>query len=155
MLTWEAITAMDEETLNRALEEVAERTWEPVMMAQKRPGYFCSHDGIGTYSTVPHMHTSASWEDCMTLANGAHITRRFEPMHRGEPEGQWQWIYHVYAPDGIDGAAITVPGSADDHAHRLALCRLALWARRQPSAEESRARSEAELAARRQDEGGA
>jgi hypothetical protein len=92
------------------------------------------------------------WDDCMSLANEAHITRRNEPVIHGEPDSARLWIYHCYAPDWIDGRGIAVPEVADAQEHRIAICKLVLWrATRLPQSPGATPRiTEADMSALRQ-----
>ena len=128
-MNFDDIRQLSEDELNRHLEEVAGRRWtlETFPVTGGRLFRYISADGGETYSTVPHLHVSASWDACMALANEAHITRRNEPIVHGDPDSARIWLYHCWAPDWMDGRCITVPESVDAQEQRIAIARLYLW----------------------------
>ena len=128
----DAIQALTPDALHAAL-AVACQGWQPLTDLRQQARTGCTHvapDG-GLYR-VPAF--TEDWGLTMALANTAHITRRWEPVIERQEDGRlvrhpgaWTWVYHVYAPDGLDGRALHVPADADDTTHRRRLCELALW----------------------------
>lgn len=146
-LPWHTILLLDECRLNLGIEEYCYgRRWQIVLHMETRyPGNERQHvvrdpkgiwigrdedplhvTGSWGIGQCPYQH-AASWDSAMVLANHARITRKNEPIVHGEPEGERVWIYHCWAPNWYDGRAVSIPETAEERAHWLAICRLALW----------------------------
>ena len=119
MLAWEVVQAMDDASVNRALEQLAGRTWERLTTLQGATWVHWSAEGVPTYSTVPHLHSTASWGVCMDLAWAAGISWHTET---DPATGHTTRRVYLSAHSDVFGHAST------PEAMRGLLCRLALYA---------------------------
>ena len=119
-LTWEAICQLDEQALNLAIEQYCTtHVWHEQTIFGTQTRYILDHRDVQgvLVSTVPHLHYTASWDKTMPLA--------------------WRYGIDILAPpwDLADEPAwVRIPTDttpalrcSDEHACRLAVCRLALW----------------------------
>lgn len=73
-MTWDEICALDEEALNVAIEQLEGRRWQHDVLWPAANEYpravwrYTDANGHNTWSTVPHLHTTASWDATMALA---------------------------------------------------------------------------------------
>lgn len=124
-ITWETIAAMDEQTLNLAIEEaIYQRVWH-LMPHHSMPHpwmeWACNGAPQGLQSGGPLQHT-ASWERTMTISRqyGVWSVPCYQPdipYHR-DPAQRLTWNVCCY------DKALQVRTDAEE---RVARCRLALW----------------------------
>jgi hypothetical protein len=117
-MTWDEILALDDHALNLALEtHVYHHQWAalPPCPIDPRQLWMLDQDGLPTYATVPHLHTTTDWEACMGLAFRYEIG--LWPC-RADDGG---WVIQHPATDGYALRARTEAQA------RRAICHLALW----------------------------
>jgi hypothetical protein len=123
-MTWDDVLALDEDALNLAIEALEGRVWQRYSGPFVTGGwwYVCPA-GHPTYSSTPHLHTTASWDHTMEFAFGTGIEMDMLPGDSAGAE------IRLWSQEG----ALRVPRvqAATPHDARLAICRLALWAAQQ------------------------
>ena len=130
--TWDAILALSEDALNLAIDtQIYHNVWEVVpsdpgrgddrlywYLPDKTPREetpFPAPQSLGTYSSVPYLHYTASWAAIMPLVWRYWLSLR---TLRG-PSGDAYWWVGMEGMQGMK--ALT------EHEARVGLCRVALW----------------------------
>jgi hypothetical protein len=116
-MTFEELLALDDDALNRLIEQVCypEHHWQPGTLTDRDCWELVSPDVPGRlWSTVPHLHYTASWDRVMALA------WRFRIGLWPLPPGTDEWI--VQYP-----ATCTTLAAETEAALRRRICQLAAW----------------------------